>query len=790
MTVDLQQHYEHLEDLVRQRTVDLQQSDILTRHALGELQRQKYVIDKHAIVTICSVDGLITYCNDKFVEVSGYSHDDLIGQDHKVMNSGHHPKGFFKEMYDTIYRGEVWHAEVCNLAREGHAIWFDTTVAAFMGDDGRPREYMAVRTDITEQKRIEEAAHAASRAKSEFLANMSHEIRTPMNGVLGMVEILQETKLNAMQHRLLGTIQHSSQALLNILNDILDYSKIDAGRLDIECIPTCPRVIAEEIVQLMISQARSVTLCVFVSPELPLWIASDPSRLRQILLNLLGNAIKFTSGVQGRAGQVSLNVLPCERDDGHAGIRFDIVDNGIGIAPEVIATLFQPFAQADASTARKFGGTGLGLSISRRLAGLMGGEIKLSSQIGAGSVFTLELPLIAAPDDEKEELNLTGINVLAVLRDDWSVEHVPAYCRTAGATVTVCADLNDGALDAESILLLGAGVELPEWSKKLNVVRLVSRDHVNAVSVYEFAVPMAPMLYQDLISALALAAGRLTHMDLAHAPDRRNSPRIKVPALDEAVCAGQLILLAEDNETNREVMLEQLRLLGYVAEVATDGVEALKMWRSGRYGMLLTDCHMPNMDGFELTRAIRNAEAGGVHLPIIAVTANAMQGEAQHCRSCGMDDYLSKPLRLDELGRMLSKWLKRSGEVSLTLAAPVSIMPQQVVWDPLMLTRMVGAQPEMHRRYLEKFLLSAEKQLVHIRAAVAAGNTSTVADVAHQLKSSSRTVGAMCLGEWCQEIEVAGRAADQQACDVLLDRINQGFLDAAQKIRGSFTHTG
>lgn len=481
---------------------------------------------------------------------------------------------------------------------------------------------------------------------------------------------------------------------------------------------------------------------------------------------------------------------PCELDDGHAGIRFDIADNGIGIAPEVIDTLFQPFAQADASTARKFGGSGLGLSISRRLAGLMGGEIKLSSRIGAGSIFTLELPLIVAPDGAKEELNLTGINVLAVLRDAWSVEHVPAYCRTAGATVTVCADLNDGALDAESILLLGAGVELPEWSKKLSVVRLVSRENVSAVSAYEFAVPIAPMLYQDLISALALAAGRLTHADLAHAPDRRNSPRITVPALDDAVCAGQLILLAEDNETNREVILEQLRLLGYAAEVATDGVEALNMWRSGRYGMLLTDCHMPNMDGFELTRAIRDAEVDGAHLPIIAVTANAMQGEAQHCRSCGMDDYLSKPLRLDELGRMLSKWLKRSGEVNLTLAAPVSIMSQQVIWDPLMLTRMVGAQPEMHRRYLEKFLLSAEKQLAHIRSAVAAGNTTIVADVAHQLKSSSRTVGAQYLGELCQEIEVAGRAADQKACDVLVDRINQGFLDAAQEIRGSFTQTG
>ncbi|MEI7456609.1 MAG: ATP-binding protein [Nitrosomonadales bacterium] len=783
MTVDLQRHYEHLEEMVRQRTADLQQSELVTRHALGALQRQKDVIDKHAIVTICSVDGLITYCNDKFAEVSGYTSDELIGQDHRMMNSAHHPKGFFKGMYEVINRGEVWHAEVCNRAHDGHAIWFDTTVAAFMGDDGTPREYMAVRTDITEQKRIEEAAHAASRAKSEFLANMSHEIRTPMNGVLGMVDILQQTELNAMQHRLLGTIHNSSQALLNILNDILDYSKIEAGRLDIECISTCPRVVAEEVVQLMISQAKSVSLCVFVSPDLPLWMASDPCRLRQILLNLLGNAIKFTSGIQGRAGQVSLNVLPCERADGHAGIRFEITDNGIGITPEVIDTLFQPFAQADASTARKFGGSGLGLSISGRLAWLMGGEIKLLSRIGAGSVFTLELPLNAAPSGEVDTLTLSGLNVLAVLRDDWSVQHVPAYCRAAGATVTVSGELTDGAIDADSIVLLGLGVELPDLPKALRVVRLVLRDQVSEVSGYELAVPIAPMLYQDLISGLALAAGRLTHADVACAPDRRHAPRISVPERDEAAGAGSLILLADDNETNREVMLEQLRLLGYAAEVAVDGVEALAMWRSGRYGMLLTDCHMPNMDGFALTRAIRDAEAVGVHLPIIAVTANAMQGEAQHCLSEGMDDYLSKPLRLDELGRMLAKWLKRPSDV---LPSPAGETLQQVIWDPLMLTRMVGDQPQMHRRYLDKFLLSAEKHLLQINIAVAAANTSIVADVAHQLKSSSRTVGAMRLGDVCQELELVGRAGDQAACQVLADHLSRACFDAAQKIRNSF----
>jgi signal transduction histidine kinase len=306
----------------------------------------------------------------------------------------------------------------------------DTTVAAFLGEDGAPREYIAVRTDITERMKAEAAAHSANHAKSEFLANMSHEIRTPMNGVIGMVDILQETELAVPQRRMLDTIHNSSLTLLSILNDILDYSKIEAGKLDVEVIPSHLREIVEGVAQLMltISSAKAIELSVFVSPELPHWILVDPTRLRQILFNLLGNAVKFTASKAELAGRVMLSAAPCSLSDGRPGVSFSISDNGIGMSPAAQAKLFQPFTQADESTARKFGGTGLGLSISKRLAELLGGGISVRSTLGEGSEFTVDLPLQEARPGRvlAAELNLAGVQVLAVTDDARMMQILPA----------------------------------------------------------------------------------------------------------------------------------------------------------------------------------------------------------------------------------------------------------------------------------------------------------------------------------------------------------------------------
>ena len=461
---------------------------------------------------------------------------------------------------------------------DNKVIWVHSIGTVVRDQSGHPTRMVGVVQDITDRKLAEEAAHVGNRAKSEFLANMSHEIRTPMNGVIGMVDILQETELKPDQRRMLHTIQQSSLALMQILNDILDFSKIEAGKLAVEVVPVHLGEVAQGVAQLMVSapRSRTVELSAVVDPQLPEWILGDPARLRQVLLNLLSNAVKFIPTNNGEAARVLLRVDPCVRADASPGVRLSVQDNGIGMTPEVVARLFQPFTQADESTSGKYGGTGLGLSISQRLVELMGGRITVRSTLGEGSEFTVELPLLASEPG------------LVPLRQ------------------------------------------------------------------------------------LAQPVGQQTST-----PTKSSQPpqRPTAPSAEEAAQTKQLILLAEDNETNRDVMQEQLRLLGYTCELAEDGAIALKMWQTkpGRYALLLSDCHMPNLDGFGLTSAIRQAEALGEHMPIIAVTANAMQGEAQRCRDQGMDGYLSKPLRMAELAPMLAKWLPLGGPGSSSPLMPLIV---------------------------------------------------------------------------------------------------------------------
>jgi PAS domain S-box-containing protein len=550
-----------------------------------------------------------------------------------------------------------------------------TTAKPIFDDQQRVVSVICISKDITARKQAEEAAHAANRAKSEFLANMSHEIRTPMNGVIGMVDLLQQTELQPNQQRMLGTIHDSSMSLLKIINDILDFSKIEAGKLAMESIPMQLDALVQGVAQLMstAASAKSTELATHVSPGMAPWVMGDPNRLRQILVNLLGNAIKFTASQPERPGRVTLTVEPCTMADARPGVRLRVTDNGIGMEAAVVDQLFLPFTQADASTSRKFGGTGLGLSITQHLVELMQGRITVHSTAGVGSEFAVELPLQPCAAGPAADTAMT-------------VQHPPVV-----------------------------------------PMRLVNPQHAD--------------------SDVAIA---------------------------QALLRGQLILLAEDNETNREVMQEQLRLLGYTCEVAEDGVQALAMWQNGqatgtpRYALLLTDCHMPHLDGFALTDAIRQAEAPDARLPIIAVTANAMQGEAQRCRDAGMDDYLSKPLRMSELAPLLAKWLP----------------PSTPIWSAASLTELVGENPAMHKRLLEKFLRSAQQQVTDLLSACAVNDAPTVQAVAHPLKSAARTVGALALGELCQALEAAGQAGDTAACQQLAVGLAPALHAVSVKING------
>jgi signal transduction histidine kinase/CheY-like chemotaxis protein/HPt (histidine-containing phosphotransfer) domain-containing protein len=649
--------------------------------------------------------------------------------------------------------------------------------------------------DITDYKRVEAAANQANQAKSEFLANMSHEIRTPMNGVIGMVDILQESKLDPQQSHMLTTIQNSSMVLLSILNDILDYSKIEAGKLDLEYLPVRLESTVQDIAQLMMGTAndKSLELSIFVSPRLPQWVQGDPVRLRQVLLNLLSNAIKFSRHQSGKTARVMLAVEACSLGPDAPGLRFRVSDNGIGMSATTQTRLFQAFTQADEGTARRYGGTGLGLSICLRLVEMMGGQISVSSSLGLGAEFVVELPMhetlpvrSAAP-----ETSLAGLHVLAVGCDARTLQILSDYLHAAKARITLAPDLASAQQQARQaapgtgprVVLLG--LDLPErdtepqWPAGVAEVQLL-RFHDSAQRSAK-TLAVYPMLRTDLIRTLALANGRLTltpHLADVHLG--RHTPR-SAPPIEQARRDGQLILIAEDNETNRDVMQAQLQLLGYACELAEDGSQALAMWRSGRYALLLTDCHMPHMDGFELTAAIRQAEPAGTRLPIVAITANALQGEAERCRERGMDDYLSKPMRMEALAPMLHKWLPQAQDdnhQAPPAGEPAASPLPDIEWDASALGNSVGPDQAMQCRLLKKFLLNADKQVSAIGLAATRGEWRAAGDLAHALKSSSRSVGALWLGDVCEAIEAAGQDSETSDLSALTRRLDALFANA------------
>ena len=417
--------FEHVSN---SRAKKLRHSEARLQRALHQIESQKYALDQHSIVAITNTRGKITYANDQFCQISQYTLGELLGQDHRILNSGHHPRSFMVDLWATITRGEVWQGDIKNHAKDGSEYWVRSTIVPFKDECGRITQYVAIRTDITSQKSTEmqlraarKQAESAAKAKSEFLANMSHEIRTPMTAILGYADLLTDPNQDRTDRQMcIETIRRNGKHLLTIINDILDLSKIEAGMMTVERIETSPSQIIADVVSLMRPRAveRKLQLHARYSSPIPLTIQSDPTRLRQILLNLIGNALKFT-----KTGSVTLDVSlsnpeadPPDHPPDHAAdqlsdhqpdvsndlspkLIFKVIDTGIGMTDEQRNKLFQAFSQADTSTTRKFGGTGLGLTISKRLATMLGGDITVTSQPGEGSTFivAIETGLLTGP---------------------------------------------------------------------------------------------------------------------------------------------------------------------------------------------------------------------------------------------------------------------------------------------------------------------------------------------------------------------------------------------------------
>ncbi len=611
------------------------------------------------------------YTNARWAEITGISPDAAIGEEWHMIIDDEQRASLAADFLETMSTSEFTTRLAMDVPGAGPRILVLTS-KAIVDDDGGITGWVGTLADITSEAGAEAAmavardeATAASRLKSDFLANMSHEIRTPMNGVIGLTELLLDTELDPQQRQFAETLSKSGDALMVVINGILDFAKIEKGKLEVEDIEFSTQTVVDDVVALLSpsAQTKGLQLMAVLEDSVPAAVSGDPSRLRQVLTNLAGNAIKFT-----HAGEVVIRVTGTGNGPDTL-LRFELTDTGVGIASEKQDMIFEPFTQADTSTTREYGGTGLGLAISSQLVALMGGEVGVSSQVGTGSTFwfTVQVQEIAdesLPGKTSPDLDLAGVRVLII--DDNATQRsiLSDYLNrwgmsvgTASSSAAALEALRSASSDGRAIevalvdttmsrfegVALGTAIEAdPTLSTRL-VLMAEEKHFADVVELGDNTCLAKPIHREELRTCLLEALGLLGPSD-QEGPGAALTP--------EALESGR-VLLAEDNAINQMVAVAILTKAGYQVDTARNGVEAARAAASEHYDIILMDCQMPQLNGYEATAAIREAEGAGRHTPIIALTAGARPEDRARCLDAGMDDYLSKPLHKGPLLKLI-----------------------------------------------------------------------------------------------------------------------------------------
>ncbi|AGX87122.1 PAS domain-containing hybrid sensor histidine kinase/response regulator [Candidatus Symbiobacter mobilis] len=782
-----------------------------------DLMNQKFALDQHAIVSITDLQGTILYANDKFCDVSGYAADELIGQNHRIIKSGEHAKGVYRDLWQTIGQGRVWHGDIKNRKKNGDHYWVSATIVPLLGQDGMPYQYIGIRTDITANKDLEyklqiasDQAQAATLAKGQFLANMSHEIRTPMNAVLGMLKLLHNTDLTPRQHDYTTKAESAAHSLLGLLNDILDFSKIEAGKMTLDPHPFRIDKLLRDLSVILSTTVgnKPVEVLFDIDPSLPRALVGDPLRLQQVLLNLCNNAVKFTE-----AGEVLIRVRVLEHQLTQARLQFSIRDTGIGISPEDQKSIFDSFSQAEGTTTRRYGGTGLGLPISRKLIELMGGELTLYSVPKQGSTFGFEVTLQidtahVPPPRTVRQLMISGLKILIIDDNPTAREVIAAMAQSLGwhaditedgeeAVERFQANLSSGQAPYQALFVdwqMAHGFD--GWATIRKILALCEPSRMHGIPppvvimITAFGREMLnqrPQEDQQLLHGYLVkpVTASMLFDAVADALSSRQPPAPKKPPAEmaEKPLQGLRLLVVEDNQINQQVARELLSSRGAEVTIADDGQQSVDLVQEALqsdslFDAVLMDIQMPVMDGYTATRILRQ-DLGLTHLPIIAMTANAMASDRDACLAAGMDEHVGKPFNISQLTSLI---------VNLTAAKPdpeeLAVTRQDARLDeppvsvqanrpkPVELPKVdevdldgalerFGGDEALYARILQSFLSDIRRMPDEFELSIAQGELLAATRLAHTLKGLAATVGASYLAAVALQTETSLKNAQE-----------------------------